>query len=174
MHSIRIEKIGDEAVGQLRDISIATFQESFGDQNTVDNMNAYIKKCFSEEHLLAELRDPGSLFYVANIKDQWVGYVKLNSGSVQIGNQLERAIEIQRIYVLKDFQGHKVGQQLYEKAVGIALQAGIQFIWLGVWEKNKRAIRFYERNGFIPFGSHFFWLGNDKQTDILMRLSLKV
>lgn len=172
MYSIKIEKIEEEAVDQLREISIVTFSESFGDQNTADDMKAYVEKEFSREHLLAELRHPESTFYAAFMNEQMIGYLKLNKGSAQTEGEDKRTIEIQRIYVLQNFQGHKVGQHLYEKALHIAIQEGMQSIWLGVWEKNIRAIHFYERNGFKPFSTHVFWLGDDKQTDILMRLSL--
>lgn len=82
-------------------------------------------------------------------------------------------MEIERIYVLKEFHGKKVGQILYEKAIELAKGIDADFIWLGVWEENPRAIRFYEKNGFSAFDKHIFQLGNDEQTDIMMKLELK-
>ncbi|HAN77391.1 MAG TPA: GNAT family N-acetyltransferase, partial [Bacteroidales bacterium] len=83
------------------------------------------------------------------------------------------AIEIERIYILKEFHGKQIGQLLYDKAIEIGQQQNADFVWLGVWEKNLRAIAFYKKNGFEEFDKHFFRLGNDLQTDILMKLSLK-
>ncbi|WP_345231826.1 GNAT family N-acetyltransferase [Olivibacter ginsenosidimutans] len=76
------------------------------------------------------------------------------------------------MYVIKDFHGKKVGQLLYEKAIAMAKQRKTRYIWLGVWEDNQRAIQFYKKNGFITFDKHVFTLGNDKQTDIMMKLQL--
>jgi ribosomal protein S18 acetylase RimI-like enzyme len=85
----------------------------------------------------------------------------------------ERAMEIERIYVLKDFHGKNVGQLLYQKAIDIALVKKADYVWLGVWEENPRAINFYKKNGFVEFDKHIFVLGDDEQTDIMMRLKLK-
>jgi ribosomal protein S18 acetylase RimI-like enzyme len=80
---------------------------------------------------------------------------------------------IERIYVLKEFHGKNVGQILYEKAMQIARQSNANYVWLGVWEENARAINFYKKNGFVEFEKHIFKLGNDEQTDIMMKLQLK-
>ncbi len=74
--------------------------------------------------------------------------------------------------VLKEFHGKKVGQLLYDKAIEIAKQKNTEYIWLGVWEENPRAISFYKKNCFVEFDKHFFKLGDDKQTDIMMKLKL--
>ena len=85
---------------------------------------------------------------------------------------LERALEIERIYVNSEFQGRKIGQLLLSKAISLANEQHLKQIWLGVWEYNPKAIKFYERNGFQEFDKHIFKLGDDEQTDILMRLTL--
>ena len=66
----------------------------------------------------------------------------------------------------------KVGQILFEKAVKVANERKANYVWLGVWEENKRAINFYEKNGFVVFGKHDFKLGDDVQTDLMMKLNL--
>ncbi|MNE89030.1 Protease synthase and sporulation negative regulatory protein PAI 1 [compost metagenome] len=76
---------------------------------------------------------------------------------------------MERIYVLQEFLGKKVGQLLIDKALEVAALQNVKFVWLGVWEENYRAIRFYEKNGFIIFDKHIFRLGNDEQTDLMMR-----
>ena len=136
-------------------------------------MDKYLQEAFSLEQLRAELTNKNAAFYFAVMQNKPIGYLKVNFGSAQTDIRDEHALEIERIYVLQEFHGQKVGQQLYEKALAIARQKNMDYIWLGVWEKNARAIRFYEKNGFVAFGKHEFMLGNDEQTDILMKLQLK-
>jgi ribosomal protein S18 acetylase RimI-like enzyme len=100
--------------------------------------------------------------------------MKLNEGGAQTELQKEDSFEIERIYVLSDFQGKGIGRQLLEKAIQMAKEKKASYIWLGVWEENKRAIQFYKKNGFIAFDEHYFMLGDDKQTDIMMKLMVNV
>lgn len=101
-----------------------------------------------------------------------VGYFKLNKKEAQTEPFGNTSIEIERIYVLDKFQGLQIGKQMLFKIVEMAKQENVSFIWLGVWEKNTAAIRFYERHGFVKIGTHPYYIGNDKQTDWLMRLDL--
>lgn len=78
-------------------------------------------------------------------------------------------MEIERTYVLRSHHGKKVGQLLYNQALDVALNNKAEYLWLGVWEQNPRAIRFYEKNGFVAFDKHIFKLGADEQTDIMMK-----
>ncbi len=84
----------------------------------------------------------------------------------------DNAVEIERIYVLHDFHGKGVAQRLYDKAIQVARLKHADFVWLGVWEENPRAIRFYQKNGFVVFDKHTFLLGTDEQTDLMMKLVL--
>ena len=101
-----------------------------------------------------------------------IGYLKINTGDAQTEIQDSQTLEIERIYVLKEFHGKKVGQLLYEKAIQIATGLKVNYIWLGVWEQNLRALQFYKKNGFLAFDKHMFKLGNDEQIDIMMKLTL--
>jgi ribosomal protein S18 acetylase RimI-like enzyme len=101
-----------------------------------------------------------------------IGYLKLNVGASQTEVKDNDAIEIERIYVLKSFQGKRVGQLLFDKAIQIAKEQNAEFVWLGVWEENKKAIQFYTKNGFVEFDQHVFVLGDEAQTDIMMKLEL--
>lgn len=101
-----------------------------------------------------------------------IGYLKINTGDAQTEIQDSQTLEIERIYVLKEFHGKKVGQLLYEKAIQIATGLKVNYIWLGVWEQNLRALQFYKKNGFLAFDKHMFKLGNDEQIDIMMKLAL--
>lgn len=135
-------------------------------------MQKYIDNNLSVDKLSSELADPNSEFYFALADTEIIGYLKINQGQAQTELKDKSAIEIERIYVLKAHHGQKVGQILYDKALSIARQTKSEYVWLGVWEKNQRAINFYKKNGFIEFDKHVFKLGNDEQIDIMMRLKL--
>ena len=173
METIHIIKVTTGDVDRLQQISRQTFYETFSAVNTAENMKKYLEEEFSVEKLTAECNNPESFFYFATLGGTIIGYLKLNVGRSQTEIKDDNAIEIERIYVLKEFHGKKVGQLLYEKAIQIAQQANAGYVWLGVWEKNMRAINFYTKNGFVPFDKHIFRLGNDVQTDIMMKLKLK-
>lgn len=156
----------------LQKISATTFSETFAESNSPENMAAYLEEKFSLEKLMTELKVENSLFYFAKKENEIIGYLKLNFSAAQteaIGNN---TMEIERIYILQKFHGKKIGQLLFDKAVEIALQMQINYLWLGVWEKNERAIAFYEKNGFVAFDKHLFILGEDEQTDIMMRMNI--
>ena len=136
-------------------------------------MKKYLEEGFSAEKLSAELNNHDSEFYFESLENNVIGYLKINHGKSQTELKDERAMEIERIYVLKDFHGKNVGQLLYQKAIDIALVKKADYVWLGVWEENPRAINFYKKNGFVEFDKHIFVLGDDEQTDIMMRLKLK-
>ena len=101
-------------------------------------------------------------------------HLKINFGQSQTEIKDEDTLEIERIYVLEEFHGKKIGQILYEKAIELAKKNKVNYVWLGVWEQNPRAIRFYEKNGFMQFDKHIFKLGNDEQTDIMMKLEIRI
>src|SRR5690606_25100546 len=136
-------------------------------------MTAYLEQGFSIDKLTAELNDKDSEFYFASIDNNVIGYLKLNFGQAQTELKHDNALEIERIYVLKEFHGKKVGQIFYDKALEVARQRNVDYVWLGVWEENPRAISFYKKNGFIEFDKHIFVVGDDEQTDIMMKLALK-
>ncbi|PVY37260.1 GNAT family N-acetyltransferase [Pontibacter virosus] len=172
MDNIAIKKVTLSDVAQLQKISRQTFSETFSVGNTEDNLKKYLEEGLSVEKLTAELRDNNSQFYFATIDDKVVGYLKLNSGQAQTELKDDKGLEIERIYVLKAYHGKRVGQVLYEHAIHIARQLNVDYVWLGVWEENPRAISFYKKNGFVEFDRHVFKLGDDEQTDIMMRLQL--
>src|SRR5690606_35449058 len=113
-----------------------------------------------------------SSFYFAELNGGAIGYLKLNTRQAQTEPQDSEALEIERIYVLQAYRGRKIGQMLYEKAIQVAQQENVPYIWLGVWEHNLPAIRFYQKNGFTEFDKHVFRLGDAEQTDIMMRKNI--
>jgi diamine N-acetyltransferase len=171
--NIEIRRIAIEDIEELQKIGRQTFEETFAASNSAENMNTYLEEGFSNEKLTAELQNENSELYFAELDGRVIGYLKLNFGPSQTELKDDKAIEIERIYVVKEFHGKKVGQVLYEKAIQVAIDKGADYVWLGVWEKNERALTFYKKNGFVEFDKHLFRLGNDEQTDIMMKLQLK-
>ncbi len=172
METIVIKKVTLKDIEHLQQIGRQTFYETFAVANTAEDMNNYLNESFSTDKLKAELNDNNVDFYFAVLNDMILGYLKLNSGTSQTELQDNKALEIERIYVLKEFHGKKIAQALYEKAIEIAKQRNVDYVWLGVWEQNPRAISFYRKNGFVEFDKHIFKLGTDEQTDIMMKLKL--
>ncbi|UCS92178.1 GNAT family N-acetyltransferase [Echinicola marina] len=169
---MEIKKVNIQDIGKLKEIGKLTFAETFSSENSEEDMKEYLENGFSTEKLTSELKDQGAEFYFAELDDKVIGYLKVNIGQSQTEIKDENALEIERIYVLKEFHGKKVGQILYDKAIELAKEKKLDYVWLGVWEQNPRAIRFYEKNGFVAFDQHIFKLGNDEQTDIMMKLKL--
>lgn len=169
MSSIIISKSGEKDLKTLQNIGIQTFTETFAEDNTEEAMEKYLEDSFNTEKIKSELNNPDSLFYIAWEEDNPVGYLKMNSGKAQTELQDETSLEIERIYVKKSHHGKKVGQLLYNQALETAQQLGKSYLWLGVWEKNLRAINFYSKNGFVEFDKHIFRLGEEEQTDLMMK-----
>ena len=174
MGKVKIKPVRQSDLGELQKIGRQTFYESFAEGNDEENMRSYLDEMFSTDHLKDELNNQGSEFYFAVVDRRTVGYLKLNYGQSQTELKDENSLEIERIYVFKEFQGKGIGQMLYDRALEVARSRDSDYVWLGVWEKNPGAIRFYEKNGFVEFDRHIFKLGEDLQTDIMMRLKLKL
>lgn len=153
----------------LSHLACATFVEAFAEVNSEENLRLYLENHLSVEQLTIELNEAKSEFYVAVHNQQIIGYLKINFGDAQTELKEKHAMEIERIYVLKEFYGSGVGQMLCDYAIQLGQSKDLEYVWLGVWEENIRAIRFYKKNGFDTFDKHIFMLGNDPQTDLLMR-----
>lgn len=157
---------------KLQQISRTTFSDTFGSENSASDLAAYLETAYSESQLAAELTNPESAFYFVLLADQVAGYLKVNWGQAQSEQLGATGFEIERIYILPQFKRHGLGRFLYQTAVHQAEQAGKEFIWLGVWEHNYPAQAFYKKLGFYQVGQHTFTLGEDPQTDLLMRRDL--
>jgi len=167
----KICEIGDLAL--LIDIAKTTFIDAFESSNNSEDFEDYITSAFSEKQVKSELLNSNCTFYFAYIDNTLVGYFKLNEKDAQQEIFNSSSIELERIYVLEDFQKQQIGKQLLYKAIEIAKMKQVDFLWLGVWEHNKEAIRFYKKHGFEKFGTHPYYLGTDKQTDWLLKLEVK-
>ena len=174
MESISVVPVCIDDLTKLQTISRSTFAQTFNEHNNPEDMQAYFDNSFSVEKLSSELNNQNSTFYFAvdNSINSVVGYLKVNTGDAQSEKKDLNAFEIERIYVDKTYFGKKVGQLLLDKAIEIAKSKKVSYVWLGVWEENHRALAFYTKNGFKAFDKHLFKLGNDEQSDILMKLHL--
>ncbi len=170
--SPEIIRISIKDVETLRSLSIQTFTETFAGQNTESDMQQYISENLSTEKLLAELQHPDSRFYFIGSGNKIMGYLKLNSSNAQTEKNNANSLEIERIYVLKEYHGKGIGYLLLKKAIEVGREKQDAYIWLGVWEENTKAIAFYHKHGFVTYDKHLFKLGNDEQTDLMMKLEL--
>ncbi len=157
----------------LRQVSLQTFREAFAAQNDPVDFNSYLREAFSTQKLRREMRNPETRFFFLYFREQLAGYAKINEGMAQTELQDPEALEIERIYVIKSFQGQGLGSWMLQSLKTLALEEGKEYLWLGVWEENKEAIRFYKRHGFVIFGRHPYYIGSDRQMDWMMRLDLE-
>jgi ribosomal protein S18 acetylase RimI-like enzyme len=157
----------------LASLGARTFSETFASENTPEDMAAYLQSAFSHAQLTAELSDAHSIFFVAEATGEAAGYAKLYEGDLRPDCLTGvRAVELVRLYVLQRWLGRGVGRALMQRCMDEARRAGYSTMWLGVWERNRRAQAFYRKCGFRPVGERIFQLGSDAQTDWLMERAL--
>lgn len=166
---IEIKAASQDDLSLLITMGRETFNAAFAEENTTDNMSAYLDKAFAREKMERELSDTSSQFYLAYEGSIPVGYAKVRESDEVKGLIREPAIELERIYVVSEYQGKKVGVALLEKCIEYGNKKGFHWIWLGVWERNLRAQKFYQDWGFEKFATHPFEMGTDLQTDWLMK-----
>jgi ribosomal protein S18 acetylase RimI-like enzyme len=163
---IRIASAGDAEL--IADLSRKTFLETFAGENTRANMDKFMDEQFTRERLIKEVGAAQNIFLIAELNGETIGYARLRESDNALANGLP-SIEIARIYAVQSKIGKGVGSALMDKCIEVARQNNKVVVWLGVWEKNIRAISFYQRWGFEIFGEHEFILGDDVQKDLLMR-----
>lgn len=174
MTSITIRPATLDDAKLLTDLSYTTFWDAFAHhpKNAPDDLSYYMRQAFSVEQITRELSDPDAIFLMASIDDKPAGYAKLIIGSIEPGITAARPVELSRLYSHQEYLGMGVGQDLMDACFTRALSHEHDVMWLGVWEYNPRAQRFYEKNGFHIVGKHTFLLGADPQTDLLMQKEL--
>jgi len=170
----RIRYASKEDAILIADLSRQTFYDTFAADNTKEDMDIFLKKQFTRGKLMLEVGKPDLTFLLAYEKDDVVGYVKLREGKAPPELKSTNALEIARLYCVKSMIGKGVGKTLMQACLDIANEKKKEVIWLGVWERNERAIAFYKSWGFEKFGECDFLLGNDLQRDWLMKKSLHV
>jgi len=159
-------------LASLLDLAQTSFVQAFTEGNKPENVQAYLSQAFTSVQLEKEWRNPASTFLLASLEGRLVGYTKVNLAAAQTDVQDPDSLEVARLYTLEEVWGKGVGQFLLDAALAFAKEKGKTFVWLGVWEHNARAIRFYEKNGFKAFGSHPFPFGDEIQNDWVMRVEV--
>lgn len=169
---MKLIKCTAEHLPELQAVSRETFTETFKEQNSPEHLNAYLEGAYNQEQLALELANPESQFYFVCSDDEVAGYLKINVGDAQSEEMGDNSLEVERIYVKKKFHKQGLGKLLLEKAFEIAGEMRKQKVWLGVWEENENAIAFYKKKGFVQTGAHPFYMGDDKQIDLIMAKTL--
>lgn len=170
---IEIKKISLNDLVALQTLSIKTFTDTFAKDNTPEDLKDYLDQAYTEEKLTSELQNKQSEFYFIHSDDQLAGYLKINVNDAQTETIEGDALEIERIYIDSDFKRLGLGKMLYNKAIERAKELNKTAIWLGVWERNFSAMKFYRKMGFTQVGAHSFFMGEDEQTDLIMKKNLK-
>jgi ribosomal protein S18 acetylase RimI-like enzyme len=142
--------------------------------NADETITMYLHEAFNKEKLREELKNKHSKFYFLYVDSDLAGYLKINETPAQTDINDPQSIEVERIYVRKRFKGKGLGKKLIDYAIRLAIEAGKDYVWLGVWEKNSDAISFYTRMGFSEAGRHVFKMGNEMQNDLIMKKTIGV
>ncbi|CAM3554996.1 GNAT family N-acetyltransferase [Paenibacillus lupini] len=166
--TVIIKECTREDLRQLQQISVETFNDTFKDQNSPENMKAYLEKAFNTKQLEKELSNISSEFYFILFNEELAGYLKVNRNDAQCEKMGDESLEIERIYISSKYQRKGLGKNLFNKAMEIAIRQNKKKIWLGVWEKNVDAINFYKKMGFVQTGAHSFYMGDEEQIDFIM------
>ncbi|MCB2376234.1 GNAT family N-acetyltransferase [Hymenobacter sp. BT635] len=172
---ISVAKRTPAVAAQLAELGRQTFHDTFAADNKAEDMAEFLAATFSEEKQLAELNDSQTTFLLAHMQQQPVGYAKLRLGStlgLEEGKEGSGRLEIERLYVQQDWIGTGLGAALMRRAIEEARLHSCRTVVLGVWERNEPAIAFYRRFGFREIGQHTFRLGQDIQTDLILRKGL--
>ena len=169
---ISVRTCNQKDIDTLVALGIKTFRDTFDEFNSPENMIRYINSTFTKKILEHEMKQPGTVFFLAF--DEWraVGYAKIRTSNPPEGLNNDSVLEIERLYAHKHYVGKRVGHLLMQTCIAYARKKNVRTLWLGVWENNTRAISFYQKNGFEKFGQHTFMLGDDSQTDWLMKKEL--
>jgi ribosomal protein S18 acetylase RimI-like enzyme len=164
-----IRALSEKDIPQLRELAIRIYRDTFSVSNTPENMDAFIAKDYSIESFQKEFREEGSSYFFALHNDIPAGYLRLRKNPEAESHLGPNTIELQRLYVDVNFQGMKVGSALMQHALDIAKSLKVDWIWLGVWEHNPKAQKFYSKWGFERFAEHVFYMGDEAQTDWLLK-----
>lgn len=168
---IRIFTADRSYAEQLSKLGAETFYEWFTEGNNPEDVQKYVEEAFSLKQIKKELEEPGTVFMLAKEEDQVAGYMKLRVSN-EVSLPGKRCLELHRLYITRDFIRKKVGSIFMKHAIDYAKANGFAILWLGVWEKNARALAFYRKWGFEQFSAHTFMLGSDAQTDLMMKLEV--
>ncbi|MGI5901711.1 MAG: GNAT family N-acetyltransferase [Desulfitobacteriia bacterium] len=167
-----IKKCSLEDLPSLQEISIKTYYDTFKGTCRAENMQAFLNKAYNLEKLKKELLNPNSIFKFLYADGELAGYLKTNEFPSQTDIQDPESLEVERLYLKKEFHNQGLGKELMEEAIKIAREKEKAYLWLGVWENNEKAKRFYKKQGFYLIGEHPFIVGDEEQTDLILRKDL--
>lgn len=167
--NIKIRKCTLNDLDALQTISYETFVDAFQSMNKKETMDKYVEEAFNREKIREELNNKYSQFFFLYADEELTGYLKINEAPAQTDVNNPDSIEVERIYVKKQFKGKGLGRQLMNYAIQLAKKMKKDFVWLGVWEKNTDGIAFYKRLGFYEDGRHPFKMGDELQSDFIMK-----
>lgn len=156
----------------LARIGRETFYETWRSVNTEEDMQIYLKKAFDENHIKEDIENSSNTFVIAYLDGKAIGYCKLRRDRTYPEFNKDRVIELERIYVFKEYHDKKIGKELMDRCIEISREEKNQWLWLGVNIDNQKAINFYKKYGFTIFGEKAFRLGNAVDNDYLMKLKL--
>jgi GNAT superfamily N-acetyltransferase len=171
--AIAVERASVEDAGLLAEVGERTFRAAFAAQSDPTEMERYVASAFAVATMTRELADRANTFFVARRNGVPVGYAKLRVRPPPEVVSDRAAIELERLYVDDVMVGRGVGAQLMRVCLDHASSGDHRTIWLGVWELNQRAMRFYRQWGFEVVGTHPFQFGDDAQTDLVMQRALE-
>ena len=171
--NVQLIKCREQDLEKLIEISRSTYYESFKSMCSEEIMEQYLNDAFNPKKLLQELKNKNTEFCFVYEDKTIVGYLKLNEFTAQNDINDDTSMELERIYIIKKFQGKGLGKSLLEKSVELAKQKNKKFLWLGVWKKNKKAIKFYDKNGFKKYAEHDFYMAGERQNDLLFRIQIR-
>ena len=163
-----------EDAEMLAPLAVKVFNDTFANNllNKPDDMRAYITEFLTVEAFGKDLANENSIFFIAETENKIIGYAKLIEYSTEDCVSGENPIELNKLYIMHEFHGKGIARVLMEKCFAEAESKNYQTMWLGVWEFNFRAQKFYEKLGFRQVGNHIFQLGSDPQTDWIMERKL--
>ena len=168
-----IKRAASSDAGLLAEFASRVYADTFSAVNTPENMEAYLSTAFAPARLQAELADPASSFFLAEVDGKLAGYAKLMAGQQPACVVGEAPVELVRFYIDRIWQGTGLSAAFMEHCLKEAKQQGYRTIYLGVWEHNARAHAFYRKWGFVRVGEHTFQMGDDPQVDWWMTKALE-
>ena len=150
-----------------------TFRDTFGSRNSPENMDLHCARAFGAGIQRQEIEDRGVVTTIAEDQGAMVGFSQLHRARAHESVNATRPAELHRIYVVAEWQGRGVARDLMQHALDTAARELCDWLWLGVWEHNPRAMAFYRKFGLEVVGSHDFMLGQERQRDLVMAVKLR-
>lgn len=167
-----LKKCDLDDLDELAAIGRTTYFETFHSMNNPETMSRYLDEAFSPGKLEEELQNEASEFYFLSVDSETAAYLKVNFGPAQSDIKDPDSIEIERVYVKKKYWGRGIGRFLIDHSIELGRKNGCGYAWLGVWEKNIPAIGFYRKMGFVVSGGHSFRMGDELQSDLILKMDI--